>query len=157
MQAARDNEGNTIPEDDALDALHAYIAPESRDGHVRQALATVREALERLREKSDRQGMNIQALYKQKRENEKRAESAEAEVRRLTLERDTARRERNEAGDEAAVLRDTVRRLTEGLLEAEMIDRSHGFTLPGDSALYVFLWGIEQNRAASPSDGGGAK
>ena len=49
------------------------------------------------------------------------------------------------------------RRLTEGLLEAERIDRSHGFTLPGDSALYIFLWGIEQRVPAGEPDGGGAK
>lgn len=37
------------------------------------------------------------------------------------------------------------------LLEAEKIDREHGFTLPGDSALYICLWGMEQPTDA-PSD-----
>jgi hypothetical protein len=146
------------PEDDALDRLDyaSREMPHAPIGRFAADLLAVREALERQREEVDLTGTrpltdievaNQQALLL-------RAESAEAGVRRLTLERDTARRERNEAGDEAAVLRDTVRRLTEGLREARGHLRPE---IGGRFDQHAAVDAIDRALLdSSPSDGGGA-
>jgi len=43
----------------------------------------------------------------------------------------------------------TLRGILQGFKEAEEIDLRHGFRLPGDSAIYIYLWGLETILAES--------
>jgi hypothetical protein len=106
------------PEDDALDSLDAVIVQYERAMHelgwtmvnvrARDAVATVREALERQREERAGGGDDYRlAMVSNARERmqvaEDRAESAEAEVRRLTEGLRDLIKEAPEALDQNAV------------------------------------------------------
>lgn len=99
--------------DDALDRLESIAL---REGWIREDVATVREALERLREERDALGL----LASQRRDEVRGAEYARE---RMAYERNEARDTANFHAEKRQAAEAEVQRLTEGLREiAELTD-----------------------------------